>query len=365
MKKLSKIFAVVLTLALVLSVLPMGAGAIAATAGATATLVTDASALAAGDQIVIVAKNADYVLSTTQNSNNRGVAAVTKNGNSVTLTANAEVLTLKAGTASGSFAFAVADGSYLYAASESSNHLKLTSTLDAKASFKVTITNGVASIKSVGNTARGMLCYNPNTNNNNPLFSCYAESTSCDPELLIYKLATAVQDTRVDLPTSASAIVDAIYKLQAGESLSKYYKYDTFSLTGTIVGSVSWADDYNNGELTIKVADSDKELKAFRFKAGDIAVDTIKALVAGDKVTFEVESAKNYNGTFELEYPVLKATEKATGGDNTPGGETGGDNTDQNPDNTGDNTAIVAMTTVMVMSVAALAVLVIGKKRMF
>lgn len=41
---------------------------------------------------------------------------------------------------------------------------------------------------------------------------------------------------------------------------------------------------------------------------------------------------------------------------------TGGDNT---PDNTGDNTAIVAMTTAMVMSVAALAVLVIGKKRMF
>ena len=34
-------------------------------------------------------------------------------------------------------------------------------------------------------------------------------------------------------------------------------------------------------------------------------------------------------------------------------------------DNTGDNTAIVAMTTAMVMSVAALAVLVIGKKRMF
>ena len=53
--------------------------------------------------------------------------------------------------------------------------------------------------------------------------------------------------------------------------------------------------------------------------------------------------------------------EEATTGGET-GDETGGDNT---PDATGDNTAIVAMTTAMVMSVAALAVLVIGKKRMF
>lgn len=192
-------------------------------------------------------------------------------------------------------------------------------------------------------------------------YSCYAVSNGTKYNWGQFVAFAAVEDTREALPTAAADIVDAIYKLKAGESLSTYYKYDTFTLTGTIVGAVSWADDYNNGELTIKVAGSDKELKAFRFKAGDISVDTIKALVAGDKVTFEVESAKNYNGTFELEYPVLKATEKATNNDNN----NNNNDTNKDPDNTGDNTAIVAMTTVMVMSVAALAVLVIGKKRMF
>lgn len=90
-----------------------------------------------------------------------------------------------------------------------------------------------------------------------------------------------------------------------------------------------------------------------------------------------VEGTKNYTITptgdfsfFYLEWDLSYSSywdsikvyyeETTTGGET--GGETGGNNT---PDNTGDNTAIVAMTTAMVMSVAALAVLVIGKKRMF
>ena len=57
--------------------------------------------------------------------------------------------------------------------------------------------------------------------------------------------------------------------------------------------------------------------------------------------------------------------EAPAGGDNVDTPPAGGDNTDNTPDATGDNTAIVAMTSVMVVAVAALAVLVIGKKRMF
>ena len=172
MKKLSKIFAVVLALAMALSILPMGAAAIGASAGATATLVTDVSTLAIGDQIVIVAKDENYALSTNQKTNNRGAVAITKNGNSVTLNADVEVLTLKAGQSNGTYALAVSDSSYLYAASTSSNHLK-TGTLGNNGSFNITIAStGVATIKSAGNTSRGWLRYNPN--NGTPLFACYA-----------------------------------------------------------------------------------------------------------------------------------------------------------------------------------------------
>ena len=44
----------------------------------TWTLVTDASTLAAGDQVVIAAKDSNVALSTTQNSNNRGQENITK-----------------------------------------------------------------------------------------------------------------------------------------------------------------------------------------------------------------------------------------------------------------------------------------------
>ena len=361
MKKLSKIFAVVLCLVMVLSMLPMGAGAIAATAGATATLVTDASALAVGDQIVIVAKDEDLLLSTNQKTNNRGAAAVTKSGNTVTLTADAEVLTLKAGASAGTFAFAVADGSYLYAAGGSSkNYLKLTNTLDATASFNIAIaSNGVATIKCADSaTTRNWLRFNPN--NGTPLFACYA---SGQQDVCIYKLSAAVQDTREELPTSTSAIVDAIYALQTDESLDKYYKFESFTMAGTIVAATEvWNEQYSNGTVTIKVEGTEKELVVFRYKAGTVDVNDIKALAVGDKVTFKVTSAKNYSGTLELDQPTLTAIEKAPAGG---GDTTGGDNTNKDPDKVGDDTAIVAMTSVMVIAVAALAVLVIGKKRMF
>lgn len=383
MKKLSKIFAVALVLTMVLSMLPMGAGAIAATAGATATLVTDASTLAAGDQIVLVAKNVNKALSTTQNSNNRGAADVTKSGNTVTLTANAEVLTLKAGSSAGSFALATADGSYLYAAGgTSSNYLRTGSTLDAKASFTITITSaGVATIKCADSaTTKNWIRYNPNTQNSNPLFSCYA---SGQEDICIYKLTAAVQDTREDLPTSTSAIVDAIFDLNAGESLSKYYKYDSFNITGTItVATEVWSDQYNNGTVTIKIDGTNKELVAFRYKAGTVAVSNIKALAVGDKVTFKVESAKNYNGTYELEMPTLTAIEKAQTPTTTAPVTTTAPATTQAPagttapaadttaaagttPDTGDTTSVATMTAVMALAVTVLAVLVIGNKKKF
>ena len=375
MKKLSKIFAVVLALAMVLSVLPLGAGAIAATAGATATLVTDVSTLAANDQIVIVAKDENLVMSTNQKTNNRGAAQVTKSGNTVTLTADAEVLTLKAGASAGTFAFAVADGSYLYAAGGSSkNYLKTGSTLNATASFTIAIAaDGVATITCADSaTTRNLFRYNPN--NGSPLFACYA---SGQQDVCIYKLAAAVQDTRVDLPTATADIVNAIFALNAGEALDKYYKYESFTMSGTIVTATEvWNEQYNNGTVTIKVDGTDKELVVFRYKAGTVDVEEIKALAVGDKVTFNVTRAENYSGTFELSQPTLTAIVKATNNDDTNNDDTNNDDTNndntnndntevQPPKPTGDNTAIVAMTSVMAVAVVALAVLVIGKKRMF
>ena len=84
--------------------------------------------------IVIVAKDEDYALSTTQNSNNRGQAEVEKNtsNNTIAFGDDVQVLTLHAGKDEGTFALYAAnylsDGvkknGYLYAASTTANHLK-------------------------------------------------------------------------------------------------------------------------------------------------------------------------------------------------------------------------------------------------
>ena len=146
------------------------------------TLVTSASNLKAGDIVIIVAKDHNYALSTTQNSNNRGQVAITKDGNTVSKVDGLQELTLESGTTSGTFAFHTGSG-YLYAASSSSNHLKTKTALDANGSFNITISSGVASIVAQGTNTRNVMQYNQSSS----LFACYASASQKD--VAIYKKA--------------------------------------------------------------------------------------------------------------------------------------------------------------------------------
>ncbi len=146
------------------------------------TLVTDASSLAAGDQIVIVAKDHNYALSTTQNKNNRGQASVTKNGNTITLGSDVQKLTLETGNVSSTFAFNTGSG-YLYASSSSSNYLKTETKLSANSSWSVTIAkDGTATVVSQGTNTRNTMQYNQSSS----LFSCYGSASQ--QAITLYKL---------------------------------------------------------------------------------------------------------------------------------------------------------------------------------
>ncbi len=148
------------------------------------TLVTDASTLAIGDQIVIVASDYNYALSTTQNPNNRGQAAVTKDGNNITYGANVQIITLEEGSVDGTFAFNVGTG-YLYAASSGNNYLRTNANLNNNGSWTVSVTDGIASIIAQGNYTRNMMQYNQSSS----LFSCYASASQ--KALSIYKVNEA------------------------------------------------------------------------------------------------------------------------------------------------------------------------------
>lgn len=119
----------------------------------------------------------------------------------------------------------------------------------------------------------------------------------------------------------------------------------------------------NNGQYTnpnITVSDGTNTVQIYKAVAPT-------GLAVGDKVDV-VASLSCYNDTLQLRNDEATDIVKSTttgGGDTTGGDTTGGDNTNKDPDKVGDDTAIVAMTSVMVIAVAALAVLVVGKKRMF
>ncbi len=147
----------------------------------TYTKVTSASGLEAGANYLIVAHYDDLgVLAMGyQKSNNRHAVVVSENGEfEFTLGGNAGAWTL----------FDEAKGGYLYAASSSSNNLKTQTTLDANGQWSITFNaDGTAEVVAQGENERNNMRFNPNTQNNAPLFSCYAESSNIDTRVSFYK----------------------------------------------------------------------------------------------------------------------------------------------------------------------------------
>ena len=198
-KRITRCLALLLAVVMVLSVMP---AAMAEGTTQTATLVTDASPLKVGDEIVIAAKGADYALGTNQKTNNRAAAAVTKDGNKLKLGTTVQKLTLEKGKKDNTFAFATGSG-YLYAASSDKNHLKTESKLSDNSSWSVAIADGAATVIAQGSNTRNIMRYNPNTGKGDPLFACYK---SGQQDIAIYKIETVpAPSNKVATPTATPA----------------------------------------------------------------------------------------------------------------------------------------------------------------
>ena len=195
-----RILSALLSLVMLLSLLPVAA--FADDSATTATLVTDASTLQAGDQVIIANAAADYALGTKQKTNNRAAVAVTASEGSITLTSEVQILTLAKGTKEGTWAFNAGTG-YLYAASSSSNHLKTEANLSDNSSWTISIAaDGVATITAQGENTHNLLRFNPN--NGTPLFAAYAKGQQ---DIALYKLnaATVEPTQQVATPTGTES----------------------------------------------------------------------------------------------------------------------------------------------------------------
>lgn len=168
----------------------------------TYTKVTSDAGLEAGANYLIVAHYDDLgVLAMGyQQNNNRKAVVVSEDGESITLTPgedptiDTDVFQFTLGGNAGAWTlYDVAKGGYLYAASSSNNYLKTQTELDANGQWAITFNaDGTALVVAQGENTRNYMRFNPNTQNQAPLFSCYGESSTVGAQVSFYKAGEAV-----------------------------------------------------------------------------------------------------------------------------------------------------------------------------
>lgn len=250
-------------------------------------LVTDASQLRAGSQVIITAAGYDKALSLTQNTNNRAAASITKTGNTLTYGSDTAVLQLRDGTVSGSFAFYDSSrAGFLYAASSKSNYLRTEGYLTANSSWKITVSaNGTASVVAQGSNSRKVMQYN----NNDILFGCYA-SASQKPVSIYVRASDVIYYTSLD--------ASPVGRVQVGE-----HTYNT----------IAEALNDASGDYITLLADVEEDISLFQslildlnghVLTGDISVERYAELQLFDSATADYTADRRGAVVGNIEGPL-------------------------------------------------------------
>jgi hypothetical protein len=189
MKKLLLLFAVLL----------MGAGIMAQNSYFP---VTSETQLSDGDKVILVGYNDDgqaYAMSY-QKSNNRHAVNVNSAGGSivteVSIDPNNQTLpfeiTIGGGPGQWTF-FDELNNGYLYAPG-GGNYLKTQTNLDDKGKWSLSMDGEGFIPTSNGGAEQNIMRYNPNTQNNSPLFGCYKPSSSVNDLVFIFKAGGSEPD---------------------------------------------------------------------------------------------------------------------------------------------------------------------------
>ena len=285
-KRTTRCLALLLAVVMVLSVMPV---AMAEGTTQTATLVTDASSLKAGDEIVIAAIDADYALGTNQKTNNREAVAVTKGGEKLTLNDSVQILTLANGTKDGTFAFYTGSG-YLYAAGKSKaqgessnkNYLKTSPDLTDNASWTIEIAEGAATVVAQGENGCNTLRYN----NSSGLFSAYV---SGQKDIAIYKLETVpAPSNKVAAPTATPVAGEVAKGTKVEFKCKTEGAKISYKTTGEYTEYTDPVEVNADTTFTVKATkdgmdDSDEVKFAYTVKAEEPTTVPISTALAGEK----------------------------------------------------------------------------------
>ncbi len=279
-KRTTRCLALLLAVVMILSVMPV---AMAEETTQTATLVTDASNLKVGDEIIIAAKDNDFAMGE-QKTNNRAAVAVTKSEDKLTLTAGVQKLTLKQGAKENTFAFDTGSG-YLYAASSSKNYLKTESKLSDNSSWSVAIADGKATVIAQGANTRNVMKYNSNSE----LFACYA---SGQQDIAIYKLETVpAPSNKVATPTATPVAGEVAKGTKVEFKCKTEGAKISYKTTGEYTEYTDPVEVNADTTFTVKATkagmdDSDEVKFAYTVKAEEPTAVPISTALAGEKDAF-------------------------------------------------------------------------------
>lgn len=261
------------------------------------SLVTDASTLKVGDEIIIAAKDANFAIGAFDEKNFK-VADITKSESTLEIPSGSsvQILTLEAGTKANTFALKSSSG-YLYAASSSSNYLKVQNNIDDDASWTITISNtAAATIKSNGTNTRNTIKYNSAST----LFSCYKSGQN---DVVIYVKNTTIVDPNKPVLTITPGKYDTKI-LAAGKTLTFTVMTNQADWTVTSSNDANFAVTKAADSFTVTVSENT-----------DAAVRTATITVTAGELTKTIALTQSGAGSVNsVTYTVTSKTSVSTSG---------------------------------------------------
>lgn len=165
--------------------------------GDTFVLVTDASELQVGDEVLVVSKDGTYALGAQQSSYRKEVS-VNATGGVIADPGEATVLTLELGSAIGTWSFRT--GNAYLASTSSGNHLTEVASKNANASWKVTVSSSATLIQAQAGGSK-LLKHNPSAHR----FSCYKNSSTNVENVVLYRKGSVPASVEDDPLTAYDA----------------------------------------------------------------------------------------------------------------------------------------------------------------
>ena len=165
--------------------------------GDTFVLVTDASELQVGDEVLVVSKDGTFALGAQQSSYRKEVS-VNATGGVIADPGEATVLTLELGSAIGTWSFRT--GNAYLASTSSGNNLTEVASKNANASWKVTVSSSATLIQAQAGGSK-LLKHNPSAHR----FSCYKNSSTNVDNVVLYRKGSVPASVEDDPLTAYDA----------------------------------------------------------------------------------------------------------------------------------------------------------------